>query len=322
MSVMLQLILILLFMIASAFFSGIETGIISINRIRLSHFVRKKKPGADLLMSFLENPHRLLGATLVGNNIAAVACSILSASLAIKLFGSAGKFASTIIMSILLLVFCEFLPKAWFQSQPIWRCIPFAKLFQIVERILRPLAFSTTWISSVLVPAPGHKNQHHITREEIKAVIDEEALHGIISQEEHKMILRTIDLSSMQVKEIMRNISETAVLDDTMSLSQMLEIVAKNDYTRFPYKKTEDNTIKGFIDIGVLLSLNEDADKTNIENLVQPLHQIYETALVTEILTLAKTTRQRIFLVISESTNEITGLVTVGDVFRKILAGP
>ncbi len=134
----LLLLLILVCMLGHAFFAGIETGVISIHRMRLRHFVRKGSMNARILESFVTNFDRLLGTTLVGTNICVVIISVVAASLAVQLNIPGGKAASSAVMTILIIVFAEYLPKAWFHSRPLERCERFATVLRFAEWILQP----------------------------------------------------------------------------------------------------------------------------------------------------------------------------------------
>jgi Mg2+/Co2+ transporter CorB len=132
-AVMLESILLLICFAAAWFFAGIETGVISINRLRLRHLVRRKVPGAETIQLFVRNTDLLFGTVLVGNNIACTVASITAVGLATERWGPRGAAAAGVLTTLIILIFCEFFPKAWFQSFPAARCLPFAPLLNAVR---------------------------------------------------------------------------------------------------------------------------------------------------------------------------------------------
>jgi len=148
----LQILLMLFCMTSEAFFAGMETGIISIHRMRLRHFVKKGSLNARVLQGYIEHPDRLLGTTLVGTNLSTVITSVTAASVAEHLFGRLGAVLSTAAVGFMVLVFSEYLPKAWFHSQPLKRCSLFAGAFRAAEMVLRPISRVILWINRFIVP--------------------------------------------------------------------------------------------------------------------------------------------------------------------------
>ena len=133
---------------ASAFFAGIETGVISMNRLRLLHRARLGSRNAKLLSGYLREPERLLGTTLVGCNLMSVVLSTLATDMGAP-FGSAGIGAAAAFTTLILLLFGEFLPKSWFGSRPLERCVPAAPLLRFCELLFLPLSkllmLATSW---------------------------------------------------------------------------------------------------------------------------------------------------------------------------------
>ena len=127
---LLQLLLLLVCLAGTAFFAGVETGLISINRLRLRHLVRHKVPGAEILQDFLKRTDYLLGTTLVGTNLFTVTASVIAASLGARWFGAVGTSISDAFITLILLVVCEYIPKARFQAFPARRTLPFANLLK------------------------------------------------------------------------------------------------------------------------------------------------------------------------------------------------
>jgi Mg2+/Co2+ transporter CorB len=136
----LQVLIILLCMVGTAFYAGIETGMISIHRMRLRHFVREGLPGAEILEGFLSKPDRLLGTTLVGTNLCMVIVSVVHTSLGARLSEKWGEPVAAVMATVLVLICCEYLPKAWFLSKPFDRCRPLPMKVRSTACSLQPKA--------------------------------------------------------------------------------------------------------------------------------------------------------------------------------------
>lgn len=204
-----QITIILLCILGEALYSGMETGIISIRRIRLRHQARQGKKEALILSRFLNSPDYLLGTTLVGTNLCIVITSVLSSNLAVRYWGGWGKTISAILVSITLLIFSEYIPKAWFQARPYERSIKFAGFLEWSGHIFKPIGILVTWIAKVIVPVKISAKQALsalASRTELKVLASEGVIYGEITPEEHTMIHRAIELSEKSVKKIMISI--------------------------------------------------------------------------------------------------------------------
>ena len=186
-----QLVLILLGLLTTAFYAGIETGLISINRLRLRHLVRRKVAGADILQKFLQHPDELLGTTLVGLNIGTTIAAVVATSIGLQLAGAPGEVAADILLTFVILVAGEYVPKAWFQSFPALRCLPFARLLETSRILLTPLRVPLMGVVKLLTPLPATpKDVPFITREELFHLTTEGQTSGVLTDQEHRMICR------------------------------------------------------------------------------------------------------------------------------------
>jgi Mg2+/Co2+ transporter CorB len=202
----LELILVVVCMAGSWFFSGIETGLISINRLRLRHLVRHKVRGALTMQTFLQKPDLFLGTTLVGNNIVNTVLSVLAASLGVRWLGEHGAWINGAVVTVLLLVVCEYFPKAWFQSFPARRCLPFAPLLLGLSRVLYPIGRPLMRVVQALLPTPPGADQQAqpvVTREELIHLAREGQQSGVLTPEEVRMIDGVFELKAMTCEEIM-----------------------------------------------------------------------------------------------------------------------
>ncbi len=313
--------LIVVFMGLHAFFAGIETGVISINRLRLRHAVKRRIPGAAILAWFAGKNERLLGTTLLGTNICVVANSVLAASIAVALMGTMGELVATVVMTVLVLLFCEYLPKAWFNARPLDRCLRFAIPLQTAELILRPFSRTVMWITHLFVPRNSKvlsSPRQVITREDLKHLAHESARSGVFSSRERHMIQQVIDLSARKARDIMVPLEKMITVNDNMTLKDYFDIVRQSGLTRIPVREGESGRFCGILNVYyVLRSGGYDLQQPVSSYMRKPLF-IKEDMPADEILPRLRRFRQPLGL-IKNSQGEVIGLVTTEDVLEEIV---
>lgn len=246
----LELILLVFGAAGSWFFSGMETGLISINRLRLRHLVRRKVRGADILQKFLEQPDHLLGTMLVGNNIANTVLSVVATSVGTRHLGAAGAWVAGIAVTLGLLIFCEYFPKAWFQSHPTQRCLPFARPLDGIARILRPLSWAFMRVVNALVPLPRRGSEAAppvITREELIHLTHETQKAGALTPEEVRMITGVMELKSITAEEIMVPRDQIVYIHHDTSAEDIKLFARARAFNQFPVFDREKKQFVGIV---------------------------------------------------------------------------
>ncbi len=318
----LQFVAIVVCMCLYAFFAGIETGVISIHRMRLRHFVKEGEPGARILEGFLENSDRLLGTTLVGTNICVVVTSVIAASLASNAMAAGGEAVASVIVSLLVLVFCEFLPKAWFRNRPIERCSRFVPGLRVAELVFKPISVTIIGITKLLVPGPSKsftKPVPFVTREDLKILAREGEKDGVLSPRERDMINRVFELSGKTAGEIVIPRKEMTVIYTDMSIGEFYNMARSRQFTRMPVIDRETGKFVGIINVFyVLSSPHADKDGATVAEFMRRPLVISENMPVDDIFPLLRRARQPMCLV-ADADGEITGLITTEDILEEIV---
>ncbi|MFC1498144.1 hemolysin family protein [Verrucomicrobiota bacterium] len=315
------LLVIIVCMAGSAFFAGIETGVISVHPLRFQHALRKGSRRARILQKFIEHSDRLLGTTLVGNNLCLVVISVLSASFAVSLFGVWGQAVSTVLVSVLVLIFCEYIPKAWFYARPLERCIRYAHILRISEMILRPLATGIVGLIRLLTPGTSRsffRPISFVTRDDLKTLAAEGEKHGVLSRQERVMIHRVIELSGKKACQIMIPRHQATIINSDTSIRDFLETVKATGFTRFPVCDNESGEFTGIVNVFSALSLRDaDISKQVADIMKYPLF-IPEDMPVDEIFPRLRRSRQPMCLVINKKS-EVVGLITTEDILEEVV---
>lgn len=321
--VAIEITLMIACMAMAAFFSGIETGVISIHRVRLRHLVERGSRRARILQNFLAHPDRLLVTVLVGVNISVVACSVLGASLATQALPEWGKACSSLLVTAILLVFSEFLPKAWFQARPLERSLIFADMLQLSFFVLRPLGAVINAVTNLLVPKPS---RHHarvrrpfVTREDLKTLTSELSQHGAISADEHAMIDRVFELSSKVAGKIVMPRSALVTVQDTTTVTELIETSRRTGFRRYPVWSARENRFVGIVNVADVLSAEPEDMTSTVSDYMRSAQFIPDYMPVDDILPRMKRTQQGMLLV-TDAQSQVIGVVTTEDVLGQIFA--
>lgn len=307
---------------AHAFFAGIETGVISIHRLRLRHFVRQGQDHARLLEKFTENFDRLLGTTLVGTNISVVVTSVTAASLALHTGIRGAQGLSSPIVAALVIVFCEYLPKAWFRARPIERCSRFAPLLRAAEWGFRPISFLIIAIARLLTPGERDKTFSRpapfVTRDDLKVLAHEGEKDGVLSAKERVMIHRVIELSSRKAQDLIVPMEKIIFVHDDMPVPQLFTFARQVGLTRLPIMNRGSGRFTGVVNIFFVLSAGEAALRRTVAAYARPALFVPATLPADRLLPQMRRARQPLCLV-RDSDGKVIGLVTTEDVLRIIV---
>ena len=315
----LELLLLLFCLVGSAFFAGIETGIISINRLRLQHFVRRQVKGAATIRHFLTHSDLLLGTTLIGTNLLHVVSAVLAASLGHRLLGAAGAALAGVLLAALILVFCEYIPKAWFQAAPARRTIPFAQVLLAASWILRPFSFAVNLLLRWTMPrsdARRVEDKMLVTREELLHLARESAQSGVLTPHESEMIHGVFELTHKTCATLMTPRDKMATVPSTATPEEILALARTREFNRLPVYDPARKSFVGVVHVFDLLSDESPAGKTAADYMRPP--QLVASYLpVDHLLPRMRVTRLPLFLV-TDDRYEVIGLITLEDVLREV----
>jgi putative hemolysin len=314
-------VIILLCLLAQAFFAGIETGIISIHRMRLRHFVRQGSPHANLLQAYVQNFDRLLGTTLVGTNLCLVLASVTAASISHARFGSVGEAVSSLILSSIILIFCEYIPKAWFHARPLERSQRFAGLLRVAEVLFFPLSFTIIAITRLITGGSRRTFERpdpFITREDLKLLAREGERDGVLSSRERAMIQRVIELPAKTARDIMVPRERMICATTDMNTADVLDLARKSRVTRLPLINRKEDRFVGVLNVFHLLSSGPQAKDRPLMDFVRPPLSIPHSMPADDILPRMRGARHPLCLV-TDDTGTTLGLISTEDVLRTIV---
>lgn len=318
------LILLVLF-ILSAFFSGSETALMALNRYKLRHQADKGNLRAKLAQKLLANPDRLITVILIGNNLVIILITEIATMLGYRLAGNAGIAIATGVLTLLLLIFGEILPKTIGATHPQPVSFFAAPIFNVLLKILWPVVWLlNALVKLFLIPlraqasVHGEHNRIALSHDELRTVVSSAGSH--IPQNHLDMLLRVMDLESTTVGDIMIPRNQLVGLNLDEDWNDLEEQIVNSNFTRLLiYRETLDNVI-GFVHLRKLLPLFRDGhlDRERFEAAIRPAYFIPETTSLTQQLLNFQEEYRRVALVVDEY-GEILGLVALEDILEEIV---
>jgi len=306
----------------SGFFSGSETGLISLNRYRLKHLVKARHPGAVRASRLLDQPERLIGLILLGNNFVNILASAIATILGLRLAGEAGIAIATGILTFTILIFAEVAPKTLAALNPERIAFPAAFILGPLLRILYPLVWLVNLLTSGLFKLLGISRAggepHALNTEELRTVVNEAG--ALIPRRHQRMLTNILDLEKVTVEDIMIPRNEIVGVDMDEDLKTVMRELTDTQHTRVPIFRGDIDHIIGILHVRSLLPLLRQ-EEVQAEDILQQVREPYfvpeGTPLNTQLLNFQRQKR-RIGLVVDEY-GDIQGLVTLEDILEEIV---
>ena len=308
----------------SAFFSGSETGLMTMNRYRLRHRAKAGDKAAQRASRLLERPDRLIGLILLGNNFVNILASSLATVIAIHFLGETGIVISTVAMTLIVLVFGEVAPKTLAALHPERIAYPAAAILAPMLRFLYPLVWLTNlMVNSLLrlfrVTIQSGAAQQSLSAEELRTVVLEA---GVMIPKRHQtMLLSILELEEITVEDIMVPRNEIAGLDLDDDWETLVAQLNHSPYTRLLVYRGAIDQVVGFLHLRKVLNRmtqKPDFNCTDLESLIREPYFIPEGASLTRQLLNFQQQKRRIGLVVDEY-GDVLGLVTLEDILEEIV---
>lgn len=315
--------LLVLLLCISAFFSGTETGMMSINRYRLKHLAKKHR-SARRVYRLLKRPDRLIGVILIGNNLANNFAAIVAAIIAVHLYGEGSEFVAGALLTIVMLIFAEVTPKTIAALHPERIAFPASYILKPLLRVLYPVVWLVNHFSNGLLKMLGFNPENVrddvLSKEELRTVVDE-SREGIASDHQG-MLINILDLEKVTVNDIMVPRNEIFGLNLDDDIESLVDQIVATEHTRLPIYQGDINSVLGFLHmrrVNRLLRRGENGlTKEAIKRFAKEPYFVPEsTPLHVQLLNFQKNKR-RIGLVVDEY-GEIQGLVTLEDILEEIV---
>lgn len=307
----------------SGFFSGSETGLMTLNRYRLRHLARHGHRGARLAQALLRRPDRLIGLILLGNNFVNILASSVATVLALRLLGEAGIAVAAGLLTLVILILAEVAPKTLAALHPERVAFPAAYVYTPLLRLLYPLVWLVNTLANgvlrLLGVDPAAASAEGMSREELRTVLHEAA--SMFPGARGRMLLGILDLERVTVEDIMIPRTEIVGLDLEDTETPLAERLRAIPYTRIPLYRGSIDEVTGILHVRDAMRLLLDGGEITPEALAAlarpPLFIPEHTPLNRQLLQF-QGTRERVGLVVDEY-GEILGLVSMEDLLEEIV---
>ena len=251
-SVATKLIVLLILLALSSFFSSAETALTTVNKLRIRTMVEEGVKRARVVSKLIEDPGKMLSAILIGNNVVNLSASSLATSLAIEQLGNKAAGIATGILTLLILIFGEITPKTLATIHAEKLALVYAPIINLLTQVLTPVIFIVNKLSLILLLAlrvDPKKKTATMTENELRTIVDVSHEEGVIESEERKMITNVVDFGDSLAKDIMVPRIDMAYATIDMTYNELLEVFREEKYSRLPVYSEEKLDIIGVINL-------------------------------------------------------------------------
>ncbi len=320
-NIWIQVLLLVILLMVSGFFSAAETSLMSLSKIRVRYMVDENIKGAKLVQKLVENPNKLIGSVLVGNNIANIASSSIATALTMELFKGNAVAIVTIVMTILILIFSEITPKSLAAQNSEKVALIVAKPLSLVVTIINPIVIVLTQITNFLVRLLGGKSDKdapYITEEELKSIVNVSHEEGVLEIEEKQMIYNVFEFGDLQIKDVMIQRTDISAIDISSDLSNVMEIIKEEKYSRYPVYDENIDNIVGILNVKDFIYNEDISNEFKITDYMREPYFTYEFKKITELFKEIKKNRNHMAIVVDEYGGT-AGIVTIEDLIEEIV---
>jgi len=307
----------------SAFFSGSETALMAIGKIRLKSLGEKNPLRAKMIERLLNKPEKLIGAILLGNNLVNVAMSAIAAVLALSLWGEKGIAYVTVLLTLAILIFAEITPKVYAKYFNERVSMIAAPVLHVIIILFNPVVAGVTYISTKLLTLFGVdvtkvKSPPLFTEAEVKTCIQLAWDEGGITANERKILSRVFTLNDKIVGSIMVPWGKVTVIDIASPMEDVVKTILKTGYTRFPVCRGVKRDIVGFLHAKDVLKLFDEEGQSSIQEIIRPPYFIPADRTIDYQLRYFQA-KQLHQAVVIDNNSRAVGLITLEDILEELV---
>ncbi len=304
----------------SAFFSSAETAFSTVNRVRLRTLAEENHKGAIRVLAILDQYGKMLSAILIGNNIVNLSASSVATTFAISLWGNRAVGIATGILTFVVLMFGEIIPKTWAMQRAEFISLIFAPIIRLLMTILTPVIFLVDMLSNWilrLLHISSEGNNFSITEKELKTYVDVSHEGGAIESEERTLIYNVFDFGDTVAKDIMIPRIQMTTVPLSATYQELLSTFQSCMFTRLPVYDEDPDHIIGIVNIKDFI-LVKDKEKFSLKKILREAYYTYEYKNVSDLLMEIRETSCSIAFVLSEYGATV-GMITMEDMIEELV---
>ncbi len=315
-----QLVILVVLIILSAFFSSAETALTTISNVKVRAMVDENPTGRVLtLQKILDNRSKLISAILIGNNVVNISASSLMTSLVIRLWGNAAVGIGTGVLTLLVLIFGEIVPKTWAMCNNEKLSLAYARAIYLLMMLLTPVIFIIDKISGLFLGFLHIDPSARVTmtETELKTYVDVSHEDGVIEQEEKKLIYNVFEFGDSVAKDIMIPRIDMTTIDVNASYEELLTLFRESMYSRIPVYENDIDNMLGIVIVKDLLMV-ENKENFKIRDILREGYYTYEFKKTADLLLEMRLLTTNVALVLNEYGATV-GMITVEDLLEEIV---
>ncbi len=315
-----QLIIIVILLILSAFFSSAETAFSTVNRVRMRALEEEGNKKAGIVLKILDNYSKMISAILIGNNIVNISVSSLVTTFTIRITGGNTYVGlATGMLTVFVLLFGEITPKNWAKSYSDGISLAYCKIIYSLMKLLTPVIFIVDLLAKGILKLlhidPNKKDV--MTESELKTYVDVSHEDGVIESEEREMIYNVFDFSDSQAKDVMIPRINMVTISEDATYDELLDVFRESMYTRIPvYKEDQDNII-GLVNIKDFI-LSSDKENFHISNILREAYYTYEFKKTSDLMFEMREKTFNVAFILNEYGATV-GMITLEDLLEEIV---
>ncbi len=313
-----QIVVLVLLLAASAFFSSAETAFVSVNRIQLQLMADEGVKRAKTALWIVDHTQKMLSAILIGNNVVNISASSLMTTITINVFGNVYVGIATGILTLVILLFGEITPKSIASVYSLKLALAYSGAVRAIMTVLTPVIFIIEGLRTGICKL-FHLDlspKQSMTEDELKTLVDVSYEDGAIENDEFEMITNIFSLDDMLAKDIMVPRIDMVFVQADTGYDELMEIYKENTYTRYPVYSETTNTVIGTINMKDLLLC--DRDNFSVRQILREPHFTFEHKEVGTLLIEMREASINIMIVLDEY-GATSGMVTMEDILEEIV---
>lgn len=318
--ILIQFVILLVLLMLSAFFSSAETALTCVNPVRLRTLADEGNKKAANTLQILDNPGKMLSTILIGNNIVNISTTSLATTLTIKLFGNAAVGIATGILTLLVLMFGEIIPKTSANLNAEKLALSYSFWILKLMFLLTPVIFVVDKLSGYFLRIMGidkTKTGSGMTETELKTYVDVSHEEGVIETEEREMILNVFDLGDSLARDIMIPRINMTMIDVNATYRNLQALFKETMYSRIPVYEDDTDNVIGVVMLKDFFLVNKKTD-FSIRNILREAYYTYETKKTDDLLAEMRESSNSVAIVIDEY-GACAGLITLEDLLEEIV---
>ena len=306
-------------LIFSAFFSSAETALSLVTKVKLHAMEEEGKKHVKLLNKIMDNYERVITTILIGNNIVNLSASALTTIITLKIWGNPYVSLATGILTFLVLIFGEIVPKTIARRKSDELALSFAPIINIIIIVLFPIVFIIEKLSKLILLILGQSkdDSNTITESELRSYVDVSKEDCVIESDEHQIISNVFDFSDSIAKDIMIPRIDMTTISYDATYKEVMKVFRDSMYTRLPVYKGEIENIIGFINVKDLLRLKA-PETFNVSKFLREAYYTFEYKKTSDLLSEMRSSSKTLSFVNNEY-GETVGMITLEDLLEEIV---